>query len=73
MLQKRRQLLSGIGAVLGQSVLGTACSTGSGKALADAPATSKGATLTVFADDALRPLNPLVLGNNLDWPHSAQG
>lgn len=73
MQQKRRQLLSGIGAVLGQSVLGTACSTGSGKALADAPATGTGATLTVFADDALRPLNPLVLGNNLDWPHSAQG
>lgn len=73
MQQKRRQLLTGMGAVLGQSVLGTACSTGSGKALAGAPAASTGATLTVFADDALRPLNPLVLGNNLDWPHSAQG
>jgi alpha-N-arabinofuranosidase len=73
MQQKRRQLLTGMGAVLGQSVLGTACSTGSGKALAGAPAASTGATLTVFADDALRPLNPMVLGNNLDWPHSAQG
>lgn len=73
MQQKRRQLLTGMGAVLGQSVLGTACSTGSGKALAGATAASTGATLTVHAEDALRPINPMVLGNNLDWPHSAQG
>ncbi len=32
-----------------------------------------GAEMTVELDRVLRPVNPLILGNNIDWTHSAQG
>lgn len=32
-----------------------------------------GAEVTVDFDRVLRPINPMVLGNNIDWTHSSQG
>ncbi len=32
-----------------------------------------GAEMTVELERVLRPVNPLILGNNIDWTHSAQG
>lgn len=40
---------------------------------ASAGAQSLPAEMTVELDRVLQPVNPLILGNNIDWTHSAQG
>lgn len=66
---RRRALSGGIGAIAGKG-LAVGCLQATGLAWGQGSAVS---TLTIDAGRPIRPINPLILGNNIDWSHSAQG
>lgn len=69
--RRRRELLATVAAagVSARSLgLGALGATG-GRARAQ----STSAEMTVEIDRVLQPVNPMILGNNIDWTHSAQG
>lgn len=71
MFSRRRRALLATTATLGVAAraLGGAGLAAAGSAWAQ-PAQAE---MTIEADRVLHPVNPLILGNNIDWTHSAQG
>src|SRR6476661_7631529 len=62
--QDRRTFLAGAASLLLARPAAGATGTGAPPA---------GAVMTVEPDRVLRPVNPMVLGNNIDWTHGGQG
>lgn len=84
MKESRRRLLRGMSALAASSVIAplgslTACAGSSSEGKGKKNAMAKGANglaptvITVRADRPLRPVNPMILGNNIDWSYDAQG
>ncbi len=85
MQEKRRRALTGMSAVAAARLVApigaltaSAGDSAFGATSQAQPATAAGrdpamATITVQTERPLRAVNPLILGNNIDWTHSAQG
>lgn len=67
---RRRVVSTGLGLLAGRGLVGAVGASAAGVAQGQSTA---GPMLTIFADRQTREVNPLILGNNVDWSYSAQG